>query len=316
MIRRTIILGVLLAVTTSAWSQQTIVFPAVVDEVAGRNESLWVTVARIIKVDPGDTVTVRRKWVCLPDGGFLDDPSEAPTWTLDGSGDYARNQRILFKWGIDLFEGSDAVAGAVAFVVEGGRVLAHTVAHDVSLGIDLPPYYSFGQGQFMRALEEPLRGPSHLPWIGGCLNSPCARNPALEWDFLRNNIGIVNPNPEWLRVTGTVVPFKTDYGFPQEIKDSEPETFEKIVPPFGWLQFNWASSSFFGNDIWGKAIVPHAGFVINLTPDKDLPYYAYASVVFSPDPDSGIPIFNDPMFVPAEPGYVAPFAEVFPPPWN
>ena len=44
-----------------------------------------------------------------------------------------------------------------------------------------------------------------------------------------------------------------------------------------------------------------------------MPYYAYASVVFSPDPDSGNQMFSDPMFVPAEPGYVAPWAEVYPP---
>lgn len=56
--------------------------------------------------------------------------------------------------------------------------------------------------------------------------------------------------------------------------------------------------------------LPHAGFVISLTPDRDdLPYYAYASVVFSPDPDTGVPEFSDPMFIPAEPGYITPIIE-------
>ena len=72
MIRRTVILGLLLAVSTTARAQQTIVFPAVADEVEGLNGSRWVTIARFIKLDPRDDVVLRRKWVCLPDGGFLE----------------------------------------------------------------------------------------------------------------------------------------------------------------------------------------------------------------------------------------------------
>jgi len=32
-------------------------------------------------------------------------------------------------------------------------------------------------------------------------------------------------------------------------------------------------------------------------------------VVFSPDPDTGVPEFSDPMFIPAEPGYITPIIE-------
>jgi hypothetical protein len=55
---------------------------------------------------------------------------------------------------------------------------------------------------------------------------------------------------------------------------------------------------------------PANGFIVSLTPDSELPYYAYASVVFTPDPASGAPQFSDPMFVPAEPGYVTPINEM------
>ncbi len=37
---------------TTVYTQQSIVFPAVANEVEGRNGSLWVTVARVIKDDP------------------------------------------------------------------------------------------------------------------------------------------------------------------------------------------------------------------------------------------------------------------------
>ena len=51
-----------------------------------------------------------------------------------------------------------------------------------------------------------------------------------------------------------------------------------------------------------------------MTPEQQLPYYAYASVIFTPDPDLGVPEFNDPMFIPAEPGYVMPWFEASPDP--
>ncbi len=124
----------------------------------------------------------------------------------------------------------------------------------------------------------------------------------------------VNPNPEWLTVKGSIIPFVNHTVYAVEINYLEPETFEKAVPPYGWLQFRWAASQSYGSGPGGFPIVPTAGFIISLTPDKDdLPYYAYASVVFTPNPESGNQLFNDPMFVPAEPGYVAPFAEVYPP---
>ena len=308
MIRRMIILGLLLAVSTTVWSQQTIVFPAVSDEVEGRNGSLWSTVVRVVKTNPYDTVTIRRKWVCREGGGFLDDSNQAPSWTLPGGG----RERVLLVTGAKVLAGAETQLGAVALEVEGGEVLAHSHVADVTKGYYLPgTVFVFGQGQLIPAFREPLQGPSHIPWLGGCLNWPCSQPRPDTWDFYRNNIGIVNPNSEPLSVTGTVIPFAVDdtSGILGEIIYGIPEHFIKHIPPFGWLQFHWQETR--GHDSFFSPHFPP--YVVSLTPDKDLPYYAYASVVFTPDPDSEIPVFNDPMFVPAEPGYVAPFSEVDPP---
>ena len=71
MMRRVLLAILFVGLASSAHSQQTIVFPAVTDEVPGLNGSSWVTVIRIIKVNPLDSITLHRKWVCLPGGGFL-----------------------------------------------------------------------------------------------------------------------------------------------------------------------------------------------------------------------------------------------------
>lgn len=314
MTRRLTILGLLLAVSTTGWTQQTIVFPAVSDEVEGRNDSLWVTSVRIFKLDYSETVTVRRKWVCLPGGGFADDPNTAPTWTMLADDMFSR---VLVKWGDDLFLRTDAEIGAVGLEVVGeSDVLAHSVVMDVNRGSYDPRYWSFGQEQLVPAMREPLVGPSHIPWVGGCRNQPCSREPPTQWEFLRNNIGIVNPNAEPLTIQGTVIPISFSSGahWFGEYCDPEPETFSKTVPPYGWLQFHWeANHMYYGQHDWEAWSAPWPGFIISLTPSNDNPYYAYVSVVFTPDPESDIPVFNDPMFVAAEPGYVAPCAEVQPP---
>jgi len=137
---------------------------------------------------------------------------------------------------------------------------------------------------------------------------PCSEDPPERWDYLRNNIGFVNPNPVPLTVVGTVIPFGflgLDGGIAEFYQDL-PETFTKTVPAYGWLQFRWEATTDYETQ-YGPWVGPPAnGFIVSLTPDSVLPYYAYASVVFTPDPESDAPQFNDPMFVPAEPGFVAP----------
>jgi hypothetical protein len=290
------------------WSQQLLVFPAVTDELPGLHGSLWVTNARLVKADPDDDVTVRRVWVCLEEGGFAAEPGSAPTWSMIGDDWY---ERVLVLDGEDLLQGA-ALVGAIGLDVEGGEVIAHAYIADVRYGDHSDDYgpWVYGQGQLVPAISAPLAGPSHIPWLGGCRNLPCSQDSPLRWDYLRNNIGLVNPNPEPMTIEGTVIPFGYwGYGYPGdtgEIPQDPPETFTKTVPAYGWLQFRWEATRDYSQGPAFFASPPENGFIVSLTPDSELPYYAYASVVFTPDPESGAPQFNDPMFVAAEPGFIAP----------
>jgi len=301
--KRVTFLIALLLCTTAAWSQELLVFPVVTAEVAGDHGGVWATLVRVVKVNAGDSVTVRRKWVCLPGGGFVDDPATAPTWELSPWGSTGR----LVVIGVHaLLDSSGGGVGAVALELEGGEVLAHAYVADLQQA----SFFAFGAGQLVPALREPLLGPSHIPWLGGCLNHPCSLDPPERWNFFRNNIGIVNPNSEALTVTGVVIPFVGGLEGHVEVPDQEPETFVKVIPPYGWLQFRWVATRDYRRILYMDDIVsPAFSFVISLTPDKQLPYYAYASVVFTPDPASDVTPFNAPTFVAAEPGYVAPITE-------
>jgi hypothetical protein len=309
--RRILVGTVLLVLSISAGAaQQLLVFPAVTDEVPGEDGSLWVTVVRVVKVDPHDDVTIRRIWTCLPGGGHIDEPPDAPSWDLPARGDDYYIDRLLQVRGHDLLVGSGSAVGAVALRVEGGDVLAHSHVLDVTRGVDLPPVGARGLGQLIPAVQSPLSGPSHIPWLGGCSWVPCSDPPpvAVLWEHMRNNIGLVNPNPEPLTITASVIPFSSSSP-PNSTNPAwqlpSQETFTKHIPAYGWVQFHWQSDATYGEDpTYGGGYIADLGFVINLAPDKDLPYYAYASVVFSPDPTSGVPAFSDPMYVPAEPGYI------------
>ncbi len=292
-------------------AQQTIVLPAVSDNVHGVNGSVWATELQIIKLNPDDEVTVRRLWVCVESGGFAEEPEDAVTWDMSGTD---TRGRILQLLGADLLAGTDASLGAVALEIEGGEVIVNARVADVSNGT-MQEGTPFGQGQLIPTGDEFLVGPAHLPWVGGCLNIPCNVIPRENWNYYRNNIGLVNPNPESLVLDGVALAFG---GWPGELvatplsdPPGERDTFSKVVPAFGWTQFSWRFEGIYSHNLnpWGiyQPDFPLAGFIISLTPDSDLPYYAYASVVFAPDPELGIPAFNDPLFIPARPGFVAPF---------
>lgn len=306
------IVALVMAVSATGWSQQLLVFPAITDELPGLHGSLWVTNVRLVKEDWSDEVVVRRAWVCLEDGGFEDPPDDPPMWSMVDP----FYERAIVLTGRDLLQGSGQ-AGAVGLLVEGGELIAHAYVADARYGAYQEPFppgeWAFGQGQLEPAIMEPLIGPSHIPWLGGCLNNPCAQAPPERWDYLRNNIGLVNPNPEPMTVVGTVIPFGywTNGFFVAaigEIPQDPPETFTKTMPAYGWLQFRWEANTRYTGGVLYTGPATN-GFIVSLTPDSDLPYYAYASVVFTPDPESGAPQFNDPMFVPAEPGFVAPWSE-------
>lgn len=304
--------AILLCLSSVVGAQQTIVLPAVSNNVQGINGSVWSTELLIIKENPSDQITIRRLWVCLEGGGFADDPESAPTWEMDQVGPWGR---ALSLDGSQLLSGTEAALGAVGLEVEGGKVIADARVADISKGTIM--YRTpFGQGQLIPTESEPLIGSSHLPWLGGCLRRPC-NNPTPTyldrdlWNPYRNNIGMVNPNPTPQQISGVVLAFGQGDGAIGPTSELgtegvEPESFSKHLPPYGWTQFHWVSARDYGENLWISRL-PQAGFLINLTPDSELPYYAYASVVFSPDPDSDIPAFNDPLFIPAKPGYVAAF---------
>jgi hypothetical protein len=69
--RRASILTLCCLACVAAHAQQLVVLPAVTDSEPGVNDSLWMTAVHIIKKNPHDAVTVTRKWVCAPGGGFL-----------------------------------------------------------------------------------------------------------------------------------------------------------------------------------------------------------------------------------------------------
>lgn len=303
----TLILLVLLSSSAGVSAQQTVVIPAVSDNTPGVNGSIWATEVQVIKKNPQDSLTIRRLWVCVPEGGFLEDPATALTWALPSP--RPRN-RILTLLGADLLEGAGSSLGAVALVIEGGETIVNARVGDVSRG-QWARMTPFGQGQRVPTDMSPLTGPSHIPWVGGCRNDPCTLDPPLEWDYFRNNIGIVNPNPEPLSIAGLAIPFGYDRGVithPIELLPLEdPDTFERTVAPYGWLQFRWIANQRYGFNQWHFPYIPTAGFVVTVEPDSNNPYHAYASTVFAPDPDSGIPAFNDPMFIPAASGAIEPY---------
>jgi len=300
-------LVLVLGVAASGWSQQLLVFPVVTDELPGLHGSLWVTNVRLVAASPEyEDIDTRRAWVCLEGGGFEDEPGSAPNWGLGG------DNRVAVLTGGDLLNGAGQV-GAVGIEVDGGELIAHAYIADVrygdySSGFSSP--WAFGQGQLVPAMTEPLVGPSHIPWLGGCRNLPCSQDPPEHWDYLRNNIGLVNPNPVPMTFEGTVIPFGywalNMPGTINELPQDPPETFTKTVPAYGWLQFRWEATFDYRHATAFPVSSARNGFIVSLTPDSDLPYYAYASVVFTPDPESGNPELNDPMYVAAEPGFIAP----------
>ncbi len=294
----------LLAACTVTSAQQTVVIPVVSNDSPSVNNSTWATEVQIIKINPHDSLTVRRLWICTVDGGFIEDPATALEW--DMTSDH-RITRMMTLAGRELLAGPDEQFGAVALEISGGQAIVNARIADIFRGV-LVGKTPYGQGQTIPTDRVALNGPSHIPWLGGCINSPCSNSTF--WNYYRVNIGVVNPNPAPLTVTGIAIPFgATNEMLTYELRGpaNSYQTFTITIPPYGWRQFPWESELRFNQSMWSVPMVPHAGFVMSLTPDSDAPYHAYASTVFAPDPATGIPAFNDPLFIPAAPGFVEPF---------
>lgn len=100
---------------------ETIVLPVVTRGIPGINGSYWDSEVRIS--GPGRLLPgrIRRVWVALPDGGFVDDPAVAPTWTfpLPACPGLCQPFGVVVLTGDQLLQGTDARKGAVALEIEG-----------------------------------------------------------------------------------------------------------------------------------------------------------------------------------------------------
>jgi hypothetical protein len=283
------VLGVLLQATGGtafAAAETTWVLPVVVRGVAGSNGSFWDSEVRLLRLRGTDPVTVARVWVATAEGGFEDPTSGGPTWHL-GAG------RMLILTGSDLLQGVTASHAAVALRVSGAAEVWWRNADTQGEG-RLPvddPCCLPGSGQLGRGLTAALSGPSLLLWM-------TSGN-----QVFRDNVGLINPSalpmtvalgPVWLR-SSQQVPGVWGEGY-QEL---EPTTV--TLPPWGWKQLNnvlWTARPYcpFPSCQWLTEVAPVVGRVVPAEAGR--PYYAYASVLYSPR--------NDPEFIPAVPGMLPP----------
>lgn len=192
--------------------------------------------------------------------------------------------------------------GAVALEITGGEVLVNSFVADVSVGETVPEAWAiYGLGQLIPAQTAALTGPSHLSWLGACNDFPGTAfgpGPRCRSPY-RNNIGLVNPSPDQMIFTVRVLPMGETYEL--GLNSAQMEEFEIVVPPYGWKQTSWMPSLGYGG-VFGFGY--YAWWtILNLIPEDERPYYAYVSVVFSPD-DPEVTPFSDPSFMPAKPGYI------------
>jgi hypothetical protein len=286
-----------LALAAPATAGDLYVLPVVADGVAGRFGSLWETQIRIVKVNPTDSVVIRRVWVCLEGGGFIDDPGTAPSWALPWSPDDYFEQRALLLTAAELLVGTGAQTGGVALDVEGGELLVDVGIVDVRLGgfVGGNQAMPYGIGQTYSAARAPLEGASHVSWIGGCYGEGDIGDHCDN--YYRNNIGLLNPNQEQVVIELTALPF---------VVGALAESDELIpLPAYGWRQVElplneWTLMLFSPFAFWS---FPLYG-VVNVKPQSDLPYFAYVSVVYTSPVGTSTPRISDPHFQLAQPGYI------------
>ena len=170
-----VVLSLMLA-TGSGVAGELHVLPVVADNVPGRNNSLWDTEVRIVSLNPGEDLVVRRKWVCLEGGGFEDDPATAPVWRMSDEIFHENynypilmeNRRIIFLDGASLLQGSGTNVGAVALEIEGSAEVFARIANvrdEAGEAWDQwhSPFQLLGVGQLIRAGSRPLLGGTHFP---------------------------------------------------------------------------------------------------------------------------------------------------------
>jgi hypothetical protein len=263
---------------------ETYVLPVIVRGVPGLNGSYWDSEVRIMQLNLAEPVTVKRLWVATATGGFVDDPTTAPTWAIPSFKGYLG---LAILTGADLLQGVDATHASVALDVQGkAAVIVHNT--NTNGAGRLPPTYCClpGNGQLTSALTAPIQGPSIIPWATSGKN------------VFRVNVGIINPNPvrATFHIKGTI--FGNGAGNnPYWTTDvATLGGFDVVLPAWGWLQINDAFA------VLEVMLQPGRGTPIEnwlvpasviVEPQGDLPYYAYATPIYSP--------LNDPEFIAAIP---------------
>ena len=276
-----------LMVVSFAWSPlavaATYVLPVIVRGVPGLNGSYWDSEVRIMQLNLAEPVTVRRLWVATAAGGSLDNQATAPRWDLPFFSGY-RGLAILT--GNDLLQGVDATHASVAHDIQGrAAVIVHNT--NTNGAGRLPPEYCClpGNGQLTSALTVPIQGLSIIPWATSGKN------------VFRANVGIVNPNPASATFHIRGESFGNGAGNnPYWTPWATPSGFDVTLPPWGWVQINdvFAVLEAMLQPGWGTPLenwLAPASLIIE--PLGDLPYYAYATPIYSP--------LNDPEFIAALP---------------
>jgi hypothetical protein len=285
----------------------TYVLPVVVRGAQGAAGSYWDSEVRIIRLDMQHPLTVRRAWVALKGGGFTDDPSTAPTWTLPPPNPEGYDYRMLLLTGSDLMAGVPDSHAAIGLEIDGpAKVILHNANTEGQQPIPPLPGGGWtcclpGNGHMTVAATQLLSGSSFIPW---------ATSSGTESPF-RTNVGFINPGVTPLHLHVRVFPL-----FPHQTLVPPIETSYWVeesgyggtllpeldfdLPALGWLQVNDIFANLqtcsWVNGCWPLTI-PDAS-LIQIDPQGTDGYLAYATPVYTPK--------NDPEFIWAEPGDVSP----------
>lgn len=246
---------------------ETFVLPVVARGVHGLNGSVWDSEARIASGTLGPAGAVKRLWVALPGGGFVDDPATAPSWAFPpifGSVGFSPMGMVVLT-GDQLLQGTEARKGAVALEVDGtsNEVFLHNVntlgqprLQDPTGGV---PCCLAGNGQLLRALRDPLAGEGFVPWITSGQAT------------FRASVGVINPTAQARTITINL---------------------RVLGPIAGTYPTGRADGTYWLLD--GNSSDPVGPAMVFFSDNASgLPFYAYASLIYSP--------LNHPEFIAAVP---------------
>ncbi len=302
--QRPVTISLLLLAVGHTVAAATYVLPVVVRGTQGVAGSYWDSEVRIIRLDMQHPLTVRRAWVALKGGGFTDDPSTAPVWTLPPPNPEGYAYRMLLLTGADLLAGVSDSHGAVALEIDGpAKVILHNANTEGQPRLPLPPEGNEwacclpGNGHMAAAATQTLSGPSYIAW---------ATTSGLQSPF-RTNVGLINCGATALHLhlrvfllfpfQMLVPPIPTAY-WDQSLDALVPE-LDIDLPPLGWIQLNdiFANLQRCTNTSGCYSLAIPQPSLIQIDPTGNGSYLAYATPVYTPK--------NDPEFIWAEPGDVS-----------